>query len=88
LRSNSGVYKNFVKVEAGAGPKDETTGKNLDKLTLLQDWTGHDAKFLVGAATAGERKKKNKDGSEAIILQVRLFIDQLEDLGVPKVEGW
>jgi hypothetical protein len=88
LRSNHDKYKEFVKVDVGQGPEDKKTGKKLDKLTLLKDWTGHSVKILIGATVPGERVIVDKDGGESTILVVRVYIDQLEDLGVPKVEGW
>jgi len=80
LRHNELIYKDFVDVQAGKGPK----GAPL--LTLKQDFTGHNVRLLVKGVSAGERTIEDKESHvKSTILQVRVYIERIKDLGIPKV---
>jgi hypothetical protein len=70
MRDGDQHYKDFV--EAGK---------------LKQDWTGHKVKATVMGVTAGLREIEDKaTGEKREIMQVRMQITNLRDLGLPDDE--
>jgi hypothetical protein len=80
--SEKDLFNKFVKI----GPGKDKDGKQVGEVgSLIQDLTGHDVKLLIKGVSAGERTISDKDAStEQTILQVRLYVGKLQDLGLPK----
>jgi hypothetical protein len=79
------LFHTFVKV----GPGKDKDGNAVEVGSLVQDLTGHTVKLLVKGVSAGERTVGDKaTGTDETILQVRLYVAGLKDLGVPKTDDF
>lgn len=81
--SDKELFNAFAKI----GPGTDRNGKPVEVATLTQDLTGHQVKLLIKGLSAGERTVGDKtSGHEETILQVRLYVAGLKDLGLPKTD--
>jgi hypothetical protein len=86
IRTNEkDLFSKFAKI----GPGTDKNGKKVEVASLTQDLTGHNVKLLVKGASAGERVIAGKGTpEEETILQVRVYIGGVIDLGQPKTDDF
>jgi hypothetical protein len=83
--SEKDLFGAFVTV----GPGTDKDGKKVEAASLAQDLTGHHVKLLIKGVSGGERTIGDRTtGNEETIIQVRLYVAGLKDLGLPKTDDF
>lgn len=87
------LFKKYLQV----GPGTDKNGKTVEVAKLTEDLSGHNVKLLIKGLSAGERTVSAPapagngapaPAHEEVILQVRLYVAGLKDLGLPKTDDF
>lgn len=83
-QSEKDLFAKFVKLE-----KAKENGQDVEKASLLQDWSGHNVKVLVKGISAGSRLVEDKEtGRSEAVLLTRIYVAGLKDEGLPKTDDF